>query len=162
MDKAVVYFERSKDFDFQSLYMLSIMLYDGIGCKPDTVSHFCTSMLRTCHNDLIKLSKQGLTVQHVVLLIYSKGRDTVLTIGDMCTPVWYSFRVICYRNVLIYVPGCPSAVHPSVGNFISLKPIEQNWNSWAKMLTALSQCAEHRFQLVWIKVCQYIFAISIL
>lgn len=37
MDKAIVYFERSKEFDFQSLYMLSVMLYDGIGCKSDTV-----------------------------------------------------------------------------------------------------------------------------
>ncbi|XP_052773496.1 LRP2-binding protein-like isoform X2 [Mya arenaria] len=36
MDKALVYFERSREFDYQSLYMLSIMLYDGIGCKPDT------------------------------------------------------------------------------------------------------------------------------
>ncbi|KAL4231349.1 LRP2 binding protein [Mactra antiquata] len=36
MEKAVVYFERSKDFDFQSLYMLGVMLYDGIGCRPDT------------------------------------------------------------------------------------------------------------------------------
>lgn len=36
VEKALVYFERSKDFDFQSLYMLGVMLYDGIGCKPDT------------------------------------------------------------------------------------------------------------------------------
>ncbi|XP_060578569.1 LRP2-binding protein-like isoform X2 [Ruditapes philippinarum] len=35
-EKAIVYFERSKDFDFQSLYMLSVMLYDGVGCKSDT------------------------------------------------------------------------------------------------------------------------------
>lgn len=34
-EKALVYFERSKDFDYQSLYMLGVMLYDGIGCKPD-------------------------------------------------------------------------------------------------------------------------------
>lgn len=38
MDKAIIYFERSKDFDYQSLYMLSVMLYDGLGCKSDTVS----------------------------------------------------------------------------------------------------------------------------
>jgi len=37
MDKAVIYFERSKEFDYQSLYMLGVMLYDGIGCKADTV-----------------------------------------------------------------------------------------------------------------------------
>lgn len=36
MDKAINYFERSREFDFQSLYMLGVMLYDGIGCKPDT------------------------------------------------------------------------------------------------------------------------------
>ncbi|KAH3789784.1 LRP2-binding protein-like isoform X2 [Dreissena polymorpha] len=36
MEKAIIYFERSKEFDYQSLYMLSIMLYDGIGCKSDT------------------------------------------------------------------------------------------------------------------------------
>ncbi|XP_045189586.2 LRP2-binding protein-like isoform X2 [Mercenaria mercenaria] len=36
MDKAIVYFERSKEFDYQSLYMLSVMVYDGIGCKADT------------------------------------------------------------------------------------------------------------------------------
>lgn len=36
MDKAIIYFERSKEFDFQSLYMLAVMLYDGIGCKPDS------------------------------------------------------------------------------------------------------------------------------
>ncbi|XP_061170542.1 LRP2-binding protein-like [Saccostrea echinata] len=34
-DKARIYFERSKDFDFQSLYMLASMLYDGQGGKPD-------------------------------------------------------------------------------------------------------------------------------
>ncbi|XP_062569240.1 LRP2-binding protein-like [Saccostrea cucullata] len=34
-DKARIYFERSKDFDFQSLYMLACMLYDGEGGKPD-------------------------------------------------------------------------------------------------------------------------------
>lgn len=36
VEKAVVYFERSKDFDYQSLYMLAVMLYDGTGCKADT------------------------------------------------------------------------------------------------------------------------------
>ncbi|XP_046340763.1 LRP2-binding protein-like [Haliotis rufescens] len=35
-DKARVYFERSKDFNHQSLYQLGVMLYDGIGCEPDT------------------------------------------------------------------------------------------------------------------------------
>lgn len=35
-DKAIVYFERSKDFDYQSLYMLAVMLYDGTSCKADT------------------------------------------------------------------------------------------------------------------------------
>ena len=38
-DKARIYFERSKDFDFQSLYQLSVMLYDGIGGDQDTVSN---------------------------------------------------------------------------------------------------------------------------
>jgi len=37
MEKALVYFERSKEFDFQSMYMLGVMLYDGIGCKADTI-----------------------------------------------------------------------------------------------------------------------------
>lgn len=36
MDKAIIYFERSKEFDYQSLYMLGVMLYDGLGCRPDT------------------------------------------------------------------------------------------------------------------------------
>ena len=35
-----MYFERSKEFDYQSLYMLAVMLYDGTGCKPDTVMIF--------------------------------------------------------------------------------------------------------------------------
>lgn len=34
-EKARIYFERSKDFDFQSMYMLSCMLYDGQGGKQD-------------------------------------------------------------------------------------------------------------------------------
>ncbi|XP_076104258.1 LRP2-binding protein-like [Mytilus galloprovincialis] len=34
-EKARTYFERSKDFDYQSLYMLSCMLYDGIGGEAD-------------------------------------------------------------------------------------------------------------------------------
>lgn len=37
-EKARIYFERSKDFDFQSMYMLSCMLYDGQGGKQDEVS----------------------------------------------------------------------------------------------------------------------------
>lgn len=37
-EKARTYFDRSKDFDFQSLYMLSCMLYDGIGGDADEVS----------------------------------------------------------------------------------------------------------------------------
>ncbi|KAL3863322.1 hypothetical protein ACJMK2_005084 [Sinanodonta woodiana] len=35
-EKSFGYFERSKDFDYQSLYMLAVMLYDGIGCKANT------------------------------------------------------------------------------------------------------------------------------
>ena len=38
-DKARIYFERAKDFDYQALYMLACMLYDGEGCKePEPVS----------------------------------------------------------------------------------------------------------------------------
>lgn len=48
MEKALVYFERSKEFDNQSLYMLSVMLYDGIGCKPDTVSSLPQLVLCFC------------------------------------------------------------------------------------------------------------------
>ena len=36
--KARNYFERSKDFDFQSMYQLSVMMYDGIGGEQDCVS----------------------------------------------------------------------------------------------------------------------------
>jgi len=36
-EKARTYFERSKDFDYQSLYMLSSMLYDGVGGEADEV-----------------------------------------------------------------------------------------------------------------------------
>ena len=36
-EKARIYFERSKDFDFQSVYMLSCMLFDGQGGRPDEV-----------------------------------------------------------------------------------------------------------------------------
>ncbi|KAK3096051.1 hypothetical protein FSP39_022541 [Pinctada imbricata] len=32
-DKARIYFERAKDFDYQALYMLACMLYDGQGSK---------------------------------------------------------------------------------------------------------------------------------
>lgn len=35
-EKARLYFDRSKDFDFQSLYQLSVMLYDDIGGVQDT------------------------------------------------------------------------------------------------------------------------------
>ncbi|KAK7109033.1 LRP2-binding protein-like [Littorina saxatilis] len=34
--KARIYFMRSKDFDFQSLYQLSVMMYDGIGGVQNT------------------------------------------------------------------------------------------------------------------------------
>ncbi|XP_046565674.1 LRP2-binding protein-like [Haliotis rubra] len=51
-DKARVYFERSKDFNYQSLYQLGVMLYDGIGCEQDTtlgveyLMHIATSTVR--------------------------------------------------------------------------------------------------------------------
>ncbi|KAK7488339.1 hypothetical protein BaRGS_00020498 [Batillaria attramentaria] len=35
-DKARIYFDRSQDFDFQSLYQLSVMLYDGVGGPQNT------------------------------------------------------------------------------------------------------------------------------
>ncbi|KAL8615817.1 hypothetical protein ACOMHN_048525 [Nucella lapillus] len=35
-EKAWNYFDRSKDLDFQSLYQLSVMMYDGIGGTQDT------------------------------------------------------------------------------------------------------------------------------
>lgn len=34
-EKARNYFERSRDFDFQSVYQLSVMMYDGIGGQQD-------------------------------------------------------------------------------------------------------------------------------
>ncbi|OWF38358.1 LRP2-binding protein-like [Mizuhopecten yessoensis] len=35
-DKARIYFERAKDFDFQALFMLAVMLFDGVGGDTNT------------------------------------------------------------------------------------------------------------------------------
>lgn len=49
-EKARIYFERSKDFDFQSMYMLSCMLYDGQGGKQDEVSCYQLKLKNECFN----------------------------------------------------------------------------------------------------------------
>ena len=35
-------FERIKDWDYQAMYQLGTMCYDGIGCKKDVVRKMCS------------------------------------------------------------------------------------------------------------------------
>ncbi|ESO98363.1 hypothetical protein LOTGIDRAFT_84170, partial [Lottia gigantea] len=54
-DKALQCFKESKDFDNQSLYQYGVMLYDGIGCEPQTTEGMeCLLKVASCKSKSVK------------------------------------------------------------------------------------------------------------
>lgn len=76
-EKARIYFERAKDFDYQALFMLAVMLYDGVGGSADTESameflkkvevsnsRHAKHLVKACQFNIGRAHFQGYGVQH--------------------------------------------------------------------------------------------------